>query len=208
MTTSILLLSLAFVAWAGLHSLLAAFDLKSRARRRFGPGADRWYRLAYNVISALTLLPLFLLLAALPDKMLYSISSPWNWFMRAGQALALLGLLLAFLQTNPAQFLGLSQLANDGSNEAESLVIHGFYCRVRHPLYFFSILLVWLTPTMTINWLLACILITLYFYLGSLHEERRLLAEFGDAYADYQCRVPMLIPRPGRCVPPTQFTDV
>ncbi len=55
---------------------------------------------------------------------------------------------------------------------------------------------------MTVNLLTAYILIILYFYVGSLHEERRLLAEFGDAYRDYYQQVPRLIPRPDRCYSP------
>jgi protein-S-isoprenylcysteine O-methyltransferase Ste14 len=39
---------------------------------------------------------------------------------------------------------------------------------------------------------------SLYLYVGSLFEERRLLAEFGQAYEDYQRRVPRLMPRIGR----------
>jgi protein-S-isoprenylcysteine O-methyltransferase Ste14 len=47
---------------------------------------------------------------------------------------------------------------------------------------------------MTTNLLITYLLFTLYFYLGSIFEERRLLAEFGDAYQDYQRRVPRFIP--------------
>jgi len=32
--------------------------------------------------------------------------------------------------------------------------------------------------------------------------EKRLLAEFGDVYRDYQQQVPRLIPRPSRCYAP------
>ena len=39
------------------------------------------------------------------------------------------------------------------------------------------------------------LVLTAYFIIGSILEERRLLARFGDAYREYQQRVPMLIPR-------------
>jgi protein-S-isoprenylcysteine O-methyltransferase Ste14 len=65
---------------------------------------------------------------------------------------------------------------------------------VRHPLYFFGLLFLWLTPVMTINLLTTYLLFTLYFYIGSFFEERRLRAEFGPAYRQYQQRVPRLIP--------------
>jgi protein-S-isoprenylcysteine O-methyltransferase Ste14 len=35
---------------------------------------------------------------------------------------------------------------------------------------------------------------TFYFWLGSIYEERKLLAFFGQAYRDYHKRVPRLIP--------------
>jgi protein-S-isoprenylcysteine O-methyltransferase Ste14 len=47
---------------------------------------------------------------------------------------------------------------------------------------------------MTTNLLTTYLLFTLYFYFGSVFEERRLLAEFGEAYQDYQRRVPRFIP--------------
>jgi methanethiol S-methyltransferase len=52
----------------------------------------------------------------------------------------------------------------------------------------------WLTPSMTTNLLTTFILFSLYFYIGSIVGERRLLAEFGDAYQDYHRRVPRFIP--------------
>lgn len=203
MIASVLLVAGGFVLWALVHSLSASLASKEQARRCFGPSADRWYRLVYNVFSVVTFLPLLVLLAVLPDRQLYLVPTPWSWLLRALQLVALIGLLVAFLQTDPKHFAGLSQLAGTAEASDGRLVVRGLYCRVRHPLYFFSMLLVWSTPTMTVLWFETCVLITLYFYLGSLHEEQRLLAEFGQAYAQYRREVPMLIPRPGRCVMPT-----
>lgn len=62
--------------------------------------------------------------------------------------------------------------------------------------------------------LVSTLCITLYLWLGSLLEERKLLAFHGDAYARYSERVPGLVPWPGRslsedeartlCAPPPQ----
>lgn len=108
--------------------------------------------------------------------------------------MALLGLGVSFLQTGVLHFLGLAQLLAQQPGESGSLNVGGFYAWMRHPLYTFSLLFLWLTPAMTTNLLTAYLLFTLYFYLGSIFEERRLLAEFGDTYRDYQRRVPRLIP--------------
>ena len=48
---------------------------------------------------------------------------------------------------------------------------------------------------MTRNVLALNIGITLYFWIGSIYEERRLVAEFGEAYREHQRRVPRLVPR-------------
>ncbi|MBN1218447.1 MAG: isoprenylcysteine carboxylmethyltransferase family protein [Anaerolineae bacterium] len=184
--------------YAVVHSLLASLSVKAWVRHIFGPGTDRWYRLAYNAFAVITLLPLFLLLAILPDQTLYIVPTPWCWLMLFGQLLMLLGLGIAFLQTGLFDFLGLAQLFITRPAQNNLFRVDGFYRWVRHPLYSFSLLLLWLTPVMSVNLLTIYLLFTLYFYLGSIHEERRLLAEFGAAYRDYQQRVPRLIPMPGR----------
>lgn len=203
MVSSVLILLGAFFLWALVHSLLASFASKAWVQRTFGPGSDHWYRLAYNLLAILTLLPVLVLVSILPDRLLYAAPAPWSWLMRGVQGLALVGLGAAFLQTGPLHFLGLHQWRTGQAAETGELSVHGFYCRVRHPLYFFGIVLVWLTPVMTANWLAACLMVTTYFYVGALHEEQRLLAEFGASYAEYRRKVPMLLPRPGRCMKPT-----
>ncbi len=191
---SILTITIFFVIYAVVHSLLASLGLKAWARRTFGPATDRWYRLAYNIFSAVTLLPLFPMLALLPDQTLYIVPAPWRWLMVGGQLIGLAGLGLSVMQTGALHFLGISQLIAADPDDSGSLTTTGFYGWVRHPIYTFSLLFIWLTPAMTVNLLTAFILFTLYFYIGSIYEERRLLAEFGDAYRRYQQRVPRLIP--------------
>lgn len=191
---SALLIIVFFVGYAVLHSLLASLAVKNGARRLFGPGSERWFRLVYNLIALITFLPIFPMIALLPAETLYIVPSPWRWLMLAGQILALLGLGVSFLQTGVLHFLGLAQLLAQQPGESGSLNVGGFYAWMRHPLYTFSLLFLWLTPAMTTNLLTAYLLFTLYFYLGSIFEERRLLAEFGDVYRDYQRRVPRLIP--------------
>jgi protein-S-isoprenylcysteine O-methyltransferase Ste14 len=188
-----------FVAWAVVHSLTASLRCKNWVRRTLGPWTDRWYRLAYVTFSGISGLPLLLMVAFLPNRTLYIVPSPWRWLMIGGQVLALVALVGAVFQTGPSYFLGLSQLLAERSTQAETLQVRGFYCWVRHPLYLFSIIFLWLTPAMTVNLLTFYVLITLYFAIGSFHEESRLRFEFGDAYRDYQRQVPWLIPRPGRC---------
>jgi protein-S-isoprenylcysteine O-methyltransferase Ste14 len=67
---------------------------------------------------------------------------------------------------------------------------------MRHPLYTGGLLMIWFMPVMTTSLLAFNLAATLYLYIGSLFEERRLLAAFGDEYAAYRQQVPRFIPRP------------
>jgi protein-S-isoprenylcysteine O-methyltransferase Ste14 len=112
--------------------------------------------------------------------------------MRAGQAGAALLLLLAVLQTDVLSFVGLRQLIE--AEEKSELVTSGLYSFVRHPLYTFSLLILWLSPSMSLNTCIVYMALTVYILIGVLFEERKLLREFGEKYANYKSMTPMLIP--------------
>jgi protein-S-isoprenylcysteine O-methyltransferase Ste14 len=68
------------------------------------------------------------------------------------------------------------------------------YRVVRHPLYVGWITVFWAAPTMTVAHLVFALATTVYILLAVRLEERDLVAHHPE-YADYQRRVPMLIPR-------------
>ena len=74
------------------------------------------------------------------------------------------------------------------------LTIKGPYRWVRHPLYFFTLVLIWCCPDLTLDRLLFNTLFTVWIVIGTMLEERDLVAEFHEAYHDYQRKVPMLFP--------------
>jgi len=193
-SNSTLILALYLVGFAAVHSLLAGTRAKSRARRAFGRRAVRWYRLAYSILAAATLFPLLYLFYLFPGEVLYIVPSPWRWIMVFGQVLAALALGKTVLEAGALRFLGIRP--DDGEGEgADELIIEGVYCRVRNPLFLFSLIFLWLSPIMTENLLVLYLIATAYFYLGSVHEERTLAEKFGDAYHDYQRQVPRIVPR-------------
>ena len=115
---------------------------------------------------------------------------------RLAGALQGLGVLLfawALLVTDLWAFIGLRQLSPSGE-PAEKLVVHGPYRWVRHPLYSASLLVLWFSPLMSLNLLAFNLGVTAYFVIGGVFEERKLLRQFGPAYAAYRARTPMLIP--------------
>jgi methanethiol S-methyltransferase len=211
-----LIVFLSLACWAVLHSLSATNRVKAVTQRWFGDAAGRYYRLGYNIFAVLTLLPVLALLRRLPDGQLYVIRYPFVLFTLVLQALAATLAALAVMETGAMAFLGIRQLSDPASaNEllpskqpgvphdrlpgrSTRLVTRGLYAWVRHPIYAAGLVFIWLTPLMTLNLLALNCAMTLYFVAGAMLEERLLLAEWGDAYAGYQARVPMIVPRPPR----------
>jgi protein-S-isoprenylcysteine O-methyltransferase Ste14 len=190
-----IILSLAVVIYAAVHSLLASLEAKEWARRNLGPTADHWYRLAYNAFAAISGLPILALLYILPDESIYQVPSPWILLTAAGQLIGILIIIIGIWQTDLWHFVGIRQIVTGETSDTQPLVITGLYRWMRHPLYTGGLLLIWLVPTMTVNLLTIFIWLTIYLIVGARLEERRLIDEFGDDYREYQKRVPMLLPR-------------
>ncbi|MEN6319434.1 MAG: isoprenylcysteine carboxylmethyltransferase family protein [Syntrophaceae bacterium] len=78
--------------------------------------------------------------------------------------------------------------------KAMPLTIRGPYRWVRHPLYFFVLIMIWTNPDLTADRLLFNILWTVWIFIGAVLEERDLVSHFGEAYRQYQQKVAMIIP--------------
>ena len=195
---SALITLLAVALWGVLHSLLAGPRTKRWVRQRIGYSADRGYRLFFNVVAAITLLPVLAIPARNPGLTLYQIPSPWVILTSAVQILALLVIVLTVLKTGASSFLGIRQLFGPEDSGTARLQVSGFYRWIRHPLYTAALVFIWLSPVMTTSTLALYLGFTLYIVIGSRFEERQLAAEFGQPYMDYRQRVPALIPQPWR----------
>jgi methanethiol S-methyltransferase len=178
--------------WGILHSLLASLGFKNFIRRALGARFMKLYRLLYNILAVVSAVPVLYLMVSLPDQMLYRIPAPWSYWMRAGQVLSLVFLFVAVLQTDLLSFAGWRQLVEE--EKPGSLVTSGLYGSVRHPLYTFSLLILWLSPSMSINTFVIYAALTIYVLIGIIFEERKLMREFGKDYADYKSGTPMLFP--------------
>lgn len=178
--------------WGIVHSSLASLGTKSFVRRQLGEGAMKFYRLLYNLFAVISFLPVLYLMVVLPDRPLYQVPAPWSYLMFLGQGISALLLLFAVFQTDLLSFIGLRQLFE--AEQKGDLVTGGLYRWVRHPLYTFSLLVLWLSPSMSVNSFIVYLALTLYILIGILFEERKLLREFGQQYMDYKSVTPMLIP--------------
>jgi methanethiol S-methyltransferase len=181
-------------AWSVFHSWLAAFSTKNLAERIFGKSIHRYYRLLFIGVAVLTLLPILGMAALFPSRIIWTIPVPWLYLTLTLQALALLGLIVTVLQVDTLAFIGLSQLHHPDAEHKGELVTRGFYRWVRHPLYFFSLVLFWLLPLMTNVSLAFVIAASLYFVIGTLPEEKKLVEIYGQSYRQYQQDVSRIIP--------------
>jgi protein-S-isoprenylcysteine O-methyltransferase Ste14 len=196
MVLSFLAILLAAGAWGAVHSLLASLTVKDRVVPRLGRQGNHLYRLLFVLFAAVSLVPVLILVKLLPDAPLYSVPSPWRLVMISLQALAALGFLAALLQTGIMSFVGLAPLFRGlPERDPAHLITHGLYRQVRHPLYSCGLVILWLVPSMSWNQLALSLALTVYLLIGAQLEERKLLKEFGIAYAEYQRNTPMFVPR-------------
>jgi protein-S-isoprenylcysteine O-methyltransferase Ste14 len=186
------LLILTIAIWGIVHSVLASTAVKDRLRRLLGDGFMKSYRLLYNLFAVISILPILFLMITLPDQPLYQTPSPFSGLLRLGQGISALVLIVAVLQTDVLSFVGLRQLFAE--ERRGSLIVSGLYHWVRHPLYTFSLLALWLSPNMSLNSFIVYVGLTLYILIGIIFEERKLVREFGDAYVQYRAVTPMLLP--------------
>lgn len=68
------------------------------------------------------------------------------------------------------------------------------YSAIRHPIYTGVLMASWAAPTMGVGRLVFALAMTAYIVKAYRWEERDLVAHLGDAYKNYQRRVPALVP--------------
>jgi methanethiol S-methyltransferase len=191
---------LGMLIYAVLHSFMAGSHLKDLIRNQFGERVYHGlYRIGYNFIAGVTLLPILFWVYRGSQTVIWSLPDGWLPVTLLLQAIGLIGLGFSLLQIDLGRFAGLSQLRAYLTGESlplppEPLQTGGVYALVRHPLYLFSLLVLWPVPQMTDTLLAFTILATLYFVFGSWLEERRMVERFGSVYVAYQQRVAWLIP--------------
>jgi protein-S-isoprenylcysteine O-methyltransferase Ste14 len=192
----------AMVFFGVVHSLTAGPGFKGWAQRTMGERIYQGtYRLLYNVFSVVTFAPVLAAMALTANQPLYRVPLPWAWLMLALQGLGALGAAGGLVVTDALEFVGLRQLLALANGDplplpAAPFQARGMYAVVRHPVYLFSLVFLWAMPVMSVNTLTFNAVATVYFFVGSVFEERGLAALYGDTYRDYQQRVPRIFPWP------------
>jgi protein-S-isoprenylcysteine O-methyltransferase Ste14 len=189
-----------FALYGFIHSILASEKVKLYFKNNFGRFIA-FYRLGYNLFS---LLGLYLIwdLAPHPSLQIYQLSSPYDYLVLIPQFVSLVGIFWCFKYVCFKEFVGLSQIdryikgdySDNDLDEKYTLRIAGPYKFSRHPIYFFSIIILMFRAEMDLFYLTVFILSIAYFYIGSYYEEKKMVRMFGDDYRNYQREVPKIFP--------------
>ncbi len=183
-----------------LHSMLASLTVKSWVARRFPHGMPI-YRLGFNILATLALLPMLWLMHRHPGPILWAWTGAGFWFANALALVALIGFARSARYYDTGEFLGLRQwrTGSCGIEDKESFRISPFHRHVRHPWYALGLVLLW-TRDMNAALILSAVLMTAYLFIGAHLEEQKLIARYGGAYRRYMARVPGLIPLPWKSI--------
>lgn len=164
---------------------------------------------AYTIASGLVLF-MFLIFWQSSETILLDVQGLPGIIMRSFFFLSLLGTCWGMWALRSVDMFGLDAVIKNQKGESsipKPFSVRGPYRWVRHPLYLFMIVLFWSCPVISVDRLLFNILWTVWVVVGTILEERELVDDFGDAYRDYQEKVPMLLPRGFRPVYPVAKSD-
>jgi len=193
MDLSFLWIIFAMADYGVMHSLLASKMIKKSVEGHYPGFYARFYRITYNFVAVVALIPVGWLMQTLPDRQLYTIPYPFIIVTLIIQGVAGLAAVFALQGTGTGAFLGFDQLFGVPDRPGQ-LKTDGLYRYVRHPIYSCGLIIIWLLPWMTVNRLALIASVTAYLLIGVLFEERKILSDFGEEYARYRSQTPMLIP--------------
>lgn len=189
------------LVWNALLCLAFFLQHSGMVRRSFRHRFERivpeaFYGLVYTVASGFVLV-LCLVLWQRTSVTVVRLEGAFVWFCRALFILSIVGFAWGARIFGSFDAFGvraaIAHMRGTRSRQ-HSFVMKGPYRWVRHPFYFFALVLIWSCPVITSDRLLFNILWTIWIVVGTILEERDLISHFGDVYVRYQQQVPMIIP--------------
>ena len=189
MNARLVALGAGLLVFSVLHTLLAAPAVR---RPLEVPLGQRTYRSLYNLIAIVVLLAVFLFTRGTYERV-WEVRGAFAVSLRVVQAGAIGLALAAWWQHNLQHFIGVRQR---GANRLEPTRLHvgGPYAWCRHPLYLAVCVFATAMPVMDARGLVVAVWLWAYSWVGSVFEERKLRAQFGDAYRHYAAATPRLLP--------------
>ncbi|MBB5349061.1 DUF1295 domain-containing protein [Desulfoprunum benzoelyticum] len=195
---SLILLSFLWIGWCAGHSLLIDPVVIGAIESRV-PGVARYYRLLYNALAFLTLVPLAIVTGLAGGPPVFA----WQGWGNVIRILLLVCALLLFRggakQYDLQYVVGLKQLRTGKTplllTDSPDFSANGVFGLVRHPWYLGSLLLIWSAlPVYPLPKFVAAVILSCYLVIGTLLEERKIIARHGERYRAYQQQVSMLFP--------------
>ena len=197
-----------WMLYFSIHSLFASLRFKQFILLSY-PGIMPWYRLIFNILAMLLLIPPVFLMLMYPGELVWQWSGNWRYLANSLALLAIAGFIFSLRSYDSSEFIGTRQLKEGRKDikERESFHLSVFHRYVRHPWYAFALVLIW-TRDMYISYLISAILMSLYFIIGSYLEEKKLIAFHGDQYRLYRKYVAALIPLPWRILSAQKAAEI
>jgi protein-S-isoprenylcysteine O-methyltransferase Ste14 len=197
-SVELFLLTLAWFLYFLIHSVLASLWAK-RILAQHLPTLMPWYRLIFNLIALLLIIPPLYMLWSYRSDPLWQWQGTMAWLAYTLMIVSLAGFVWSMRYYDSGEFLGIRQMKRHQREieDLEQLHISPLHRFVRHPWYSLGLLLIWVQD-MDPARLVSAITVTCYLVMGSRLEENKLVDLHGDTYRYYQQRVPGLIPRPWR----------
>lgn len=191
--------------WDGALSMLFFVQHSGMVRRPFRAWLARrvpevFHAAAYAIASGAVLAAVVLLWQP-STTIIVEVGGLWRWLLRGMALFGVAGVLwgvMAFRDFDPFGRQPIRAALAGRPHPSPCFVVRGPYRWVRHPLYFFTLVLLWAMPDLSLDRLLFNVLWSIWIVLGAYLEERDLVADFGEEYRQYQKSVPMLMPWKGR----------
>jgi protein-S-isoprenylcysteine O-methyltransferase Ste14 len=157
---------------------------------------DAYYSAVYSIVSGITLIAIILLWQKTPG-LIASADGLYSWMLRALFFLCIAGFYwgtTSLVSFDPFGVKKIERHLRHKETKPMPMTVQGAYRWVRHPLYFFSLVMIWANPNLTTDRLLFNILWSIWIVIATMFEERDLIHDFGKQYREYQAKVPMIIP--------------
>jgi hypothetical protein len=195
---NVILLCVLWISWCTMHSLLIDVTF-IKAVNKHASCLTRYYRLLYNGLSLVTFIPLMIVTRIAEGPVIVS----WEGIYIFVRILLLAAAFLLFKggskKYDLQYFLGVKQLQTGDEHlllsDTEEFTERGVFGVTRHPWYLGSLLFIWsMLAEYPLPVFLAVCIMSVYLVIGTILEERKIVARYGDSYRSYRQRVSMFFP--------------
>lgn len=191
-----LILILLSILFCASHSILAIPAIIQRAESAFGRNF-RYYRLLYNIIALILFLMVILYARFLKTEAFFSWDGNWRMLQLVLFGSGLLLFYLGAKKYSTRSFLGIEQIKEESNGSgigfSGRLDTEGVLQFVRHPWYLGTLLVIWARPMDFADVAMNSVF-TVYIFIGTFLEEKKLVNEFGNDYLSFQQEVSMIFP--------------